>query len=162
VIYYSKEIKVDGEQLMPPMRNVAILVYTYALLLIATGCSRHLTTANICGNYSVAGSWGKSNLNLHGDGTFVQDVAMLSGPIHHLQGNWSMLDNKTNQYTRTIYFKPFLNMWSNQMGSEVPNASFAIESIGIHGVWILVDADKGTTYKRQRCEVKRHCGWITA
>jgi hypothetical protein len=46
-------------------------------------------------------------------------------------------------------FKPFLNMYLDHLGDNIPDASYTVESIGLHGVWIDVDSDAGITYKKR-------------
>jgi hypothetical protein len=112
------------------------------------GCTRHLTNEEIVGEYFASGDWGTSKLVLRSDGNFQQDI-LLNGASKHIEGKWTMLDKNALQYIRTIYFEPFLNMWKSEMGKDIPNASFTVESIGLHGIWIDVDADAGTTYKKR-------------
>lgn len=120
-----------------------------ALSLVTTGCTRHLTDNHIAGDYSARGDWGRSTLVLKTDGTFAQKVFLESGNTKSIEGKWRMLDNNVHGYTRTILFEPFINMWAKQLGAPTPNASYTVESVGLGGVWIDVDSDAGTTYKRE-------------
>jgi hypothetical protein len=113
-----------------------------------SGCTRHLQDNVIVGEYNVAGHWGKSTLQIRSDGTFSQDLLLQDGKTEHLNGKWQMIDSNTKSFTRTIWFRPFLNMQEAKLGNEILNAGCTIEAIGWRSVWIDVDSDAGITYKK--------------
>jgi hypothetical protein len=130
-------------------KTARMIVVSIALCLGATGCTRHLTDDRIAGDYSVSGEWGRSTLTLKPNGTFSQNLFLEGKSVKGIEGKWRMLDSNVHGYTRTIEFEPFINMWAKQRGAPTPNASYTVESIGFRGVWIDVDSDAGTTYKKQ-------------
>lgn len=123
------------------------------LVVCLAGCTRHLADTAMAGTYEVSGDWGKSTLVLKPDGTFEQLVSLRKVDVKNIKGKWRMLDTNPKSYQRTIAFAPFIYMGTTTgimaRGTIVENAACAVESVGIRGVWIVVDNDYYTTYKKQ-------------
>jgi hypothetical protein len=127
---------------------VAVSILAFGLSPLIVGCGRHLTSADVPGRYSAEGDWGSSKLLLRADGTFVQDLSPASGLAGHLEGKWK-LGVKEEWYGQTIDLSPFLSVWLTNLGERFSGGTFSIKGTGSHGVEILVDDDRGTTYERQ-------------
>lgn len=130
---------------------IAALLLVSALSLANVSCTRNLTVESITGEYSVSGEWGSSKLLLQDNGAFIQDISPYSGHPLHLEGKWEMTtsSNKSTLYGSSVQFRPFLSMWTTNLGELVSSAICTIEPIGRKGIWIVVDNDAGTSYKRQ-------------
>jgi hypothetical protein len=112
------------------------------------GSTRHITNDRLTGEYRVSGDWGRSVLILNPDGTFAQKLITRGKDIKSIEGKWRVLDNDSHAYTRVIAFQPFINMVADQMGAIAPSATCTVEAVGFRSVWIDVDNDAGTTYKK--------------
>jgi hypothetical protein len=126
---------------------IAVSVLGFGALFIA-GCGRHLTSADLPGRYYAEGDWGSSKLVIRDDGTFVQDLSPASGRPGHLEGKWEM-GAKDEWYGQTVKLGPVLSLWITNLGERSAWGIFSVKGTGSHGVEILVDDDRGTTYERQ-------------
>jgi hypothetical protein len=124
------------------------MTFAFVLSLYSVGCGRQLTANEASGRYSAQGDWGKSELVLRSSGTFVQDLFPASGSPRHLEGQWKISGRSGLLVGQTVRFSPFLNMWSTNLGEQVPSAICEMGPGIQRGVSILVDNDAGTSYKK--------------
>ena len=121
------------------------------VVLQSVGC-RSVQSADMPGIYDADISWGRSTLQIRSDSTFEQVVRKKDGSVRIITGTWELHKQSSSiMSTNRIYLQPYIAIADAEAmsGKQFKVGSFEVESVGINGIAIRVDEDRGVIYRKR-------------